>query len=265
MTTPARNLASVNPELVRRATDEMLALVDLRLPERFWPSEPPWRSVLTALVARMAGIVASMRPLAEARHQADALVLLRALYEHLITFLWLAIDPDPRVGDWYRHTLAHRKALHHDALQFGVEDVLTPEQLEKAEEAETLKPLEQRANEADEFWGPRIRGFYVQPAKGPKNVLTLRGLYLVIYRLASRNAHATIESIDPCVRTEGSRTIVDRHPREGSLIWSSLALPVFAMALVVSSERLGWPDEDAVREINDGLIHEDPSPADKHA
>jgi Family of unknown function (DUF5677) len=246
---------------VRGATDEMLALVDRRLPERFWPSEALWRMVLTALVARMAGIVASMRPLAEPRHQADALVLLRTLYEHLITFLWLAIDPEPRVGDWYGHTLVHRKALHHDALQFGVKGVLTAAQLKQAEESERLKPLQQRVDEVDQFWGPRIRGFYVQPAQGPKNVLTLLGLYLVIYRLASRNAHATIESIDPCVRPDGPRTIVDRHPQEGSLIWSSLALPVFAMALVVSGERLGWPDEDAIREINDGLVREDPPAA----
>jgi hypothetical protein len=76
-------------------------MLDERLPERFsLRGEPIWRPCLTALIARMAGILESTRPLAEPERQYDALILLRSLYEHVVTFLWLAIDPEPRVDEW---------------------------------------------------------------------------------------------------------------------------------------------------------------------
>jgi hypothetical protein len=259
MDRPARDLESVTPELIRTATDEMLTLVNERLPQRFYSSEPAWRAGLTALVARMAGIIESMRELVDSRRQADALVLLRSLYEHLVTFLWLAIDPEPRVREWYDHTIRHRGKLHNDALAFGVNDILTEDEVREARDAEELKPLQQRANQVDDHWGPKIRGFYSHPDGGPKHILTLGGMYLVIYRLASRQAHATIESVDPWLSQEpNGRWLVTRHPQDtGGLLWSALAIPLFAMALVVSHERLGWPDADCVREINDGLVRED--------
>jgi hypothetical protein len=99
----------------------MLGLVDKRLPERFWPGEENWRWLLTALVARIADIADSMRALAEPHHQADALILLRALYEYVVVFLWLAIDPAERVDHWFGHSILHRRAQHYDALKYGIE------------------------------------------------------------------------------------------------------------------------------------------------
>ncbi len=56
---------------------------------------------MTGLLSRTASLAESTAALAETGRQTDALVLLRSLYEHGITFLWLAIDPRPRVIAWY--------------------------------------------------------------------------------------------------------------------------------------------------------------------
>jgi hypothetical protein len=248
---PARPPEHVTPDLIRQASHDLVLLVDRRLPERFYPRESTWRGPLTALVARMASIVESLAILAEPN--------LRSLYEHLVTFLWLAIDPEPRVQDWHDDTLLHRRRLHNEAREYGAERVLTEAQLRQAEDAERLRPLAQRAEQADAHWAPRIPGFHVDPQGGPKNVLTMRGMYTVIYRLASRNVHATIESIDPWVELRANgRYAVIRQPRANEFNWSALGIPLFAMGLLVAKERLGWPDDHAVRSINDALMRDDP-------
>ena len=258
MEQPGHHLDSITPDEIKSATDELLALVAARLPERFYLSgEPIWRACLTAFIARITGIVESMRPLAHPDRQSDALILLRSLYEHLVTFLWLAVDPEPRVRDWYGDTMRQRRTVALEALTYGVEGVMTDDQLRAAEEADNLKPLQQLARDVDAFWGPRIEGLYVQPASGTKHLLTLEGLYLGIFRLASESAHATAQSVGPWAREErGDRLLVTLQPRASNLTWSGLAIPLFGMALVIGHERLGWPDEAQVQVINDALGHE---------
>jgi hypothetical protein len=257
MNAEPRDPDAMTGELVRTAADELLALVDRRLPERFWPSEPIWRSVLTAYVARIAEMVDTLALLAEPRRQPDALIVLRAIYEHVVTFLWLAIDPRPRVLEWHGHTMVHRRVVHNDARDFGADNVLSAEELAQAERATTVKALIQRAEEVDRYWPARVDGFHTHPFDGPKHLLTLRGLYVVVYRLGSRAAHGTMESVDHCVRLEGRVHYVERGGREApNLMWSALSIPLFAMVLVVAHERLGWPDPATVRAINDALHHE---------
>jgi hypothetical protein len=251
-----REVVDLTPDRIHAATGEMLALVYGRLPERFWPSEKKWRLVMTAQVARMAGIVESMDRLVDPRCQPDAVVLLRTLYENLVNLAWFAIDPDTRVFDLIGHAMVKRKAMHNDLVAYGVDDLMSPDELERAKRYEALAPLDQRAEQVDMYWGPRIRGFYENAPGLPKPLLTLRGLYIAIYRLASRHAHGSLEALDHCARQDGRRIVVERQHPEDSLLWSALALPVFAMGLVVASARLGWPDESAVRAINDALIHD---------
>lgn len=248
----ARPTDELTPELIAKANRELLTLVEERLPERFYRTEPFWRIGLTALVARMAGIVDSLTVLVTTQRQSDSLVLLRVLYEHVITFCWLAIDPEPRVDRWAEHSTAQRLKLHRDAALFDI-TLMTDEELMNARDARRLPPLDQRADEVDEYWGPRIRGFRVNPSGGPKQILAMRGLYTALFRLASRPVHAEVESVDACMEV-GQRTLV-RSERDESLFWSGLAVPVFTHALLVCNKRLGWPGADEVSAINDTLVH----------
>jgi hypothetical protein len=136
MEQPGHRPDSLTPDRIERATDEALALVAERLPERFYlGGEPIWRACLTAFIARMAGILESMRPLAHP-------------------------DREPRVEDWYGDTMRHRRTVALEALTYGVEGVMSDDELRAAEEAENLKPLQQLARDVDAFWGPRIKGLY---------------------------------------------------------------------------------------------------------
>jgi hypothetical protein len=243
---------SFTPQVIRDAVGELTALVDQRLPERFWPSEAPWRAVLTALVSRMTALLESLAVLADPPRQPDALILVRALYEHLITFAWLAIDPRPRVDEYLGHSMVHKRTLANDAANYGL-DLLSDFERMVAEQGKTLPPVDQRAAEVDAYWGQRIKGLHQDPASGPKDILTLRGLYILVYRQASRQAHAAMESPDECIVEDGTRHLVLRKPKGDYLTWSAFAIPLFSMALVVAHERLGWPDETKVREINDAF------------
>ncbi len=118
-----------------------------------------WRLIATALIARMAGLLKSIGLLANERRPSDSGVLVRALYEHVVIFCWLAIDPGPRVDALIDHARVRRRALHDDARQVGIDDLLSPEDLEMAAAAARLLPLDQLATEVDEHWSRRIRSF----------------------------------------------------------------------------------------------------------
>ena len=260
---PARPLDEVTAERVVEANRQLLALVDERLPERFYRSEGYGRPALCALVARMAGIVESITLLVGSGRQQDTLVLLRTLYEHMLLFCWIAIDPDERTYQWRDHAVVQRRKLHNDVLGFGVELMSADELGEAAELLPLAGGLQQRAEEVDAFWSQRIRGFRA-PRKGDKEgLLTVRGLYTAIYRLASRVAHAQIETIEDCIDMTGypGRPAVVHAERDDSMTWSAISTPIFAMALMVCHHRLGWPDEQRVREINDAMTRQPPDRA----
>lgn len=248
-------LDDVTAEMIVAANRELLALVDDRLPERFYRSEGFGRPALCALVARMAGILDSITLLVGSGRQQDTLVLLRTLYEHMLLFCWIAIDPEHRTLQWRDHAVVQRRKLHNDVRDFGVE-LMSAEELAEAAELEALPGgLQQRAEEVDAFWSQRIRGFR-PPLKGDKEgLLTVRGLYTAIYRLASRVSHAQIETIGDCIDMTGypARPAVVHAERDETMTWSAIGTPVFAMALMVCHHRLGWPDDARVRDINDAM------------
>lgn len=243
---PAREPQDVTPEMVRASSAELVALVDARLPERFW-REPLWRLASTALVARMAGLVDTMALLADKRRPSDVLVLLRVLYEHVVTFAWLAIDPQVRVEKWSDHAAYWQRKTHNDALTWG-HSLLTDAELAEADNAQPLPSLEKRAAEVDDYWEPRIPGF-----RPRQDFLSIRGLYVGIYRMASRPTHAQAESVGGSVDASRYPRVVKREAAD-DMVWSALAVPLFSMALMVSHRRLGWPDFNAVRAINDAFI-----------
>jgi hypothetical protein len=246
-----RPLENVSPEKIEAATRELVEIVERRFPERFY-RESQWRVIGHALIARITGLTESMALLIRGRRPSDTIVLLRALYEHVVMFSWLAINPEARIADWASNSRYYMKKLHNDALDFGVE-VLTTEELEQSVGARALDPrLPGRAAEVDDYWGPRIPGFRVQPDEGPKDILTFRGMYASIYRIASRSVHAQVETVDPCIDHDRYPSVVQVED-DGNLIWSALAVPLFAMALLVCHERFGWPDPEVVNNINNGL------------
>lgn len=163
------------------------------------------------------------------------------------------IDPAPRLDRWIEHSHAGQRTLHEDGLEFGL-TLLSDDELAEVQGAKRLRKLPPMAREVDEYWGPRVKGFRVHPESGPKDLLSLEGTYVALYRTASRSAHPTIEGLDGCIDLSGRRPTV-RLEHDDRTLPFALAVPLTAMALLVCHERLGWPDDDVVRALSDALLH----------
>jgi hypothetical protein len=207
-----------------------------------------------AFVARMAGTVESILRLLDEPRQMDIAVLLRTLYEHMVLFAWISIDPDVRFDQWLDDARVEMRKLHNDALLFG-ETVLEPDELAQARAAKPLPGLPVLALEVDRYWSARHRGFRAHPEDGPREILTVSGMYAALYRVVSRSAHAQPQSFARIARLDVYPRIVGFED-DDSTFWSSIALAIFSLALLVSHDRFGWPDDAAVTAINDALTHD---------
>jgi hypothetical protein len=151
----------------------------------------------------------------------------------------------------------YRKRLHNDARDFGL-TVMTDEQLAEASTLDELPGMIDRADEVDAFWSERVPGFRPQNPRGPKQILTFRGLYAGLYRQTSRYAHAQIETIGECIDFSAypRRPAIVAMEHADDLMWLAVAVPMTAMALLVCHYRFGWPDGEVVRGINDALLYD---------
>src|SRR5438105_3197631 len=95
-----RHLREIGSGDLTAAVEELAGLVTARFPQRVHRGEGHWPMVATALVAQMLSAARSIAALNTAEAYNDVLVLLRALYEQVVTFCWLAIDPDRYLVDW---------------------------------------------------------------------------------------------------------------------------------------------------------------------
>jgi hypothetical protein len=128
---------------------------------------------------------------------------------------------------------------------------LTPEELKETEGAKRPLPVPAMAAQVDEHWGGRLIGFR-PPQKDPGDILTFGGLYVALYRIGSRAAHAQIQALDVYGDFLHYPRKVYRPTTEVS-IWWPIAVPLYAQALLVCHEQLRWPDPDNVRAINNAM------------
>jgi Family of unknown function (DUF5677) len=68
------------------------------------------------MIVRMADIVDSLMVLMGGGRGVDSAILLRALYEHVVTYCWISIDRDANYERWRSGGLYYQRALHYDAL-----------------------------------------------------------------------------------------------------------------------------------------------------
>ncbi|MGI8801700.1 MAG: DUF5677 domain-containing protein [Solirubrobacteraceae bacterium] len=225
------------PEQMREATAELVGLVRAQLPMRFYAGETWWSIFGSASLVRMCDTVESLIDQMAERRDADAQDLLRSLYDQVVAFAWIAIDPDERHQRWIDDAGAKMFELHTDAAAFG-ESVLTEDEIVVAEQAGRLPPMIERATEVDEYWGVRA------PRLHTGDQLSFRHLYLQVFRVGSGT------TLEPYITPKERRIVVDRA-REHTLRWYALAAPLLAMALIVASQRFVWLDWEQIGLIND--------------
>jgi hypothetical protein len=244
---------SVQPsnEAVATASSELIELVVSHLPQRFYAGEHPWRMFGAAVIVRMTDTVESLMALMATGLPIDGLILLRALYEQVIRYLWISIDPDNHIEAWGSNARWQMRKLHNDALKFG-QTVMDDSELAAAEGSKELPGLADLALAVDTHWGGKMIGFR-SPATGQQGILTMRGLYTMVYRTGSRAAHVQPDSLEPYGELHVSPRVIRRPGKDDPSIWWPLALALYSHALIVCNDQLNWPDPDRVRAINNGM------------
>jgi hypothetical protein len=258
MTEPPTSPVTADTSLPTRARtriagDALITLVAARLPQRVrYPKEPRWRAYASAMTVRMADTVRSLLAVIDAGADADGMILLRGLYEKIVIFCWIAIDPEPHLEAWIANAKVYRRKLHNDSLAFGI-NLLSAEALAEAATLKELPALADLALKVDEHWGPLLQGFRARRFDGSADdLLTFRGLYMT-YRLASRDAHAQPESLDAYADFASYPITIMFPMRPDHPDLLSIGISLFAQALVVCHDAIGWPDPERVRAINDEM------------
>jgi hypothetical protein len=223
-----------------------------------YPKEPRWRAYATAMTVRMTDTVRSLLAVIDTGTDTDGTILLRALYEKIVIFCWIATNPEPNLTAWIDNAKVYRRKLHNDALGFGL-SLYSDEELAEAADLKPLPALADLAFKVDAHWGPVLQGFRSREGSRHNDLLTFRGLYMT-YRLASRDVHAQPESLEDYGDFVAYPIKVEFPKRSDIPGILPVGISLFAQALVVCHDAVGWPDPDQVRSINDAM-YETPAPA----
>jgi hypothetical protein len=229
----------------------LIALAEAHLPIDVGPVGPAdaWQLVGPSLMSRQVGSLTALLALRPLGGEADPLVLLRTLYEHAVTFAWLAADPgEDRYRRFLKSDAVSRIAMDADARKVGVEllDDLQREEFQRqADELPKEMPdLLQRAEAADQHWVGRIPALEDSSSTG-----SYRGLYAIAYRRHSAIAHpslmglntVTVDLADGYRRVQLERRDPDMHGPFG------LGSILLGFSLFISNSTLGWPEQAAVK------------------
>ena len=189
-------------DMARRRARALQELTWSFLPRTFASTGVPsdWPLSGFAMLARACGTLSSVMALIPQRRAGDAAVLARTLFEELVSFAWIAIDPASNADAWLRWDRRQRIKLDNDMRDMGAPAVLLPDVRQAFEALIASGPmmphnLAQRATEADGHWSRHITAIKDDPA-GER---TFRGMYRYIYRGESQHAHAAVASLEALI------------------------------------------------------------------
>lgn len=194
-----------------------------------------WPVFASATLARASYCLESI-VLLEAR-ELDAALLCRSLYEHVVTFAWVAIDPGVHLSQLLKDEADELRKSNNDIGKFftAERDIRRLEQLQQFSRgvAGEMPSLLGRAKAADGYWA-RLLNTFTSGKYG------FDGQYTAVYRQFSLFVHPTTWGLEPFVSGTGEqRTIGSPRSQGGYAV--TMAPILFAQALLVASDRLGWP------------------------
>lgn len=180
----------------------------------------------------------------------DANVLLRRLYEHAVTFAWIAVDPDVHVRAWLASDYENRLKINRELRDLGDAGLAAAtEQKYKsyvAARPKLMGDVKTRTIEADRYWSTKI-ALHGRKAPLPTRKLSFEALYTMIYRGASADAHATAGGISPWIHGTGDGSFVIAVKGGDNEDFPFTFAPiVFASWLFVVEHVLRWPAADEV-------------------
>jgi hypothetical protein len=267
-----------DPTRIREVATELVKLVRDAVPGPVpYPQDElgRWQHMVgPAILCRSAGTLASMTLLLPDRHMIDALVLLRALYESIVTFAWIATEPAERVERWVASCKEDEIHTHNDWSEAG-RPVRSPEEIAEYENSvretrnkfslarvdargkwkDALVPgVDVMAMKCDRHWGGVVRGWSPESRVGDPGDITgwhssLRGLYRWIYRMGSSATHTGHRSLDPFVTADGARLMVHSEDIAATLIPYGLGCYLLGLEIGVAEQAFGWPEYERAAQI----------------
>jgi hypothetical protein len=210
-----------------------------------------WRLVAPGLIARQAGTLDAILALRPLGRESDAFVLLRSLYEHAVTFAWLAADPgEDRLQQFEKSDAFARLGCDRDARKVG-EPLLSESRRSELQQriaqlSKQMPDLLQLAEGADAFWTGKIDGL-----AGSGQAGSFRGLYAIAYRHHSSIAHPTLIGLNRVsVEEDGGIQRVQMETRAPDTHGPfGLGNILLALSLYIAGEVIGWPPQADVYQI----------------
>lgn len=242
-TDAAPDALALRAAALAQAVEQQLPLeADSSGPADAWPLVGP------ALLAHATSNLKSIFVLRSHEAHNDSSRLLRSLYDHVVTFAWLAVDPPARLGPWRKADLQERLKMDRDFTD-ACEELLTDagraQMKSDVESIDAHAPdLASKAMNADNHWVPRIDGIEAEGLK------SFRGFYTLLFRQHSGLVHATMRGLNHVsVDLDPPRKrVVLEAPLDGRGPYG-MATVVYSLGLLVAGQSLGWPDGAEVEAI----------------
>jgi len=214
-----------------------------------------WDVVAPAMLFSAASSLLSLRWLAETpppRREQDASILLRRVYEHAVSFAWIAIDPATNAKRWVAYDYKYRLKLDDELRGMGRDGLVTATRTSfeaYIEANRPIPPLDIRAKEADAHWLPKLAKHAVGH-ENPERLFSMRHEYTTIYRPTSANTHPTPRSLFAYVNPGGAigkfSIGLDVRLADEDRFAYTFAPLTFATMLLVAEQVLGYPKAEGV-------------------
>lgn len=235
--------------LAQRAT-ALARLIEDRLPLEEDATGPAdaWPLVGSALLAHATSNLNSIFRLRSHAAHNDSSRLLRSLYDHVVTFAWLAVEPPGRIAVWRKADLEARLKIDKEFTQASqrlLPDAVRSQMERDVDSVEGSAPgLADKALRADEHWIPRIAHL------GSQGFSSFRGLYTVLFRQHSGLVHATMRGLNHVTvdLSPTRRRVLLEAPLDGRGPYG-LATVVYGLGILVAAESLGWSSGAEVEAI----------------
>lgn len=239
-------------ERIRRGlvlSKKLVALVDDYFPQAWSGTDyNNWQVASGGILLRAKRSLQAIIHLAEGPYVCDAATLMRSLYEHVVTFAWLAVDPAERLPRWIRADAQNRLQAHDELAKLGDGFLNSADEqhfrgLVAAGKGMPRLPVVSR--EADDHWSKVLDRVHSRADER----YGFAGLYRAMYRVTSKYVHPTPLGVN--------NTLAVPQPGVVVLVGETVLMPepftlspiIFTMGLLVAEEALCWPDRETLMRL----------------
>jgi Family of unknown function (DUF5677) len=239
-------MVETTDQLVLDIGDRLVRLVTSEIPIVISNNVAAERRALQALLIKTVSIMRSLLDLTRQGHNAEVMILARSLADHVITFAWLAIDPEVHYPRWERGDARDRLAAQ-ERFQKRGRALLEPAvkemfERQRANQVKYPPDMDDRADKADDYWATRL-GF-------PAGDRPFADTYDVIFKHCSSRTHASVQGLNDVLEPTPEHTVLvlDRGSEyQAGVLRASLV--IFGLGLKVAAEMFTIPASDNVEQL----------------